>query len=442
MESKILADVRERLEKLNIFELRQVARAVGVHRPADGKKSRVTEAILDIAQGIAAPEPQSLRGAPPKSTQYDEQLVADIKTCREYYLALNGGQVVDEPSVISVADCCANEEGICKGYVYSDGEKSYILCENSAVFLHQSFVTRFLLRLGDLVECKVKGDISEGKAGVCSVISVNGKPCEFGAERRDFSQLTRIYPQTTVKTAEKTGDICCRISDMFAPLALGQRAFIVAPPRSGKTTLIKAVASGISQAFPQIEVIISLIGERPEEVTYFKRNFKDCKLFYTTFDMPPQSHIRTAQVSVEHAKRLTEEDKDVIVLFDGISNLIKAYPSEYDATDGINKLLYSACNAEEGGSLTLISTVSEGSAEYNKFTPLANMVIMLSGELAAKRIFPAIDVQRSFADGEERLLSSEELRAANALRKNTNVEIIEIFKQIQSNADVINKFKD
>lgn len=450
-ESKILTDIKQRIEKLNIFELRQVARAVGVHRPADGKKSRVTEAILQIAQGICAPEPQSLRGAPPKSQQYDEQLVADIKTCREYYLALNGGETVDEPQLMTVSDSVyeqieGNAQTFC-GILDISGKYAFLRANsvtaatNSDVFVHESFISRYALRQGDFVCGKCMRKSEYEAAGLVELISVNGKNPGAASERRNFSALTHIYPEITVKTAAVSSDIACRIIDFFSPVALGQRAFISAPPRSGKTTVIKQIATGISRNYQQIKVILLLLNARPEEITDFKRALPDCELLYTTFDMPAEKHALTAELAMEYAKRQTEIGKNVVVLFDGITRLTRSYSLLSKAEEAINKLLYCACNAEEGGSLTVISTIATDDPLYDSFISLANMVIALSPELSAKRIFPAIDARLSYADGDERLLNNDELNAAATLRELPAEEIVKLFRQTKTNEEIILKYK-
>ncbi len=450
-ESRILNDVKSRLEKLNIFELRQVARAVGVHRPADGKKSRVIDAILGIATGEVSPEPPSLRGAPPKSQQFDEQLVADVKTCREYYLALNAGASAREPKVLTVYD--SEAERLAKslkeycGILDTSGEYAFLRVDENGynggeVFVHETFITRFKLRYGDFIVCRGMRKTEEQIPGLVEVISVNGVKCEDLTERPEFSQLTPVYPASNIKTECVGGDVCCRMIDVFSPLALGQRAFISAPARSGKTTLIKQIAQGICANYPYLKVIVAALCERPEVITDFKRTLVDCELFYTGFDMPAENHLRTVRLAAEYAKRFPEAGEHAIILFDGITRFMQNYSSEAVARDEINKLLYSACNAEEGGSLTILSTISQDDVNHNAFVGLANMVISLSPELAGQRIFPAIDVKKSFADGEERLLDPHALKASRKLRSMPFDNVIKIFDETYDNRELIEKYKD
>ncbi|MBD5632200.1 MAG: hypothetical protein HDP34_03105 [Clostridia bacterium] len=438
-EERILEDIKSRLEKLNIYELRQVARAVGVHRPADGKKSRVTEAILEIAQNVTAPEPPSLRGAPPKSQQFDEQLVADIKTCREYYIALGGQPQDGEKQVLKVCDSGAEtyNDVVLSGVLDLNG-KYYFLRTNKTlsspendVFVHESFLNRYSLREGDTVEGLCRRRNSEEAYGLMSVTSVNGKPVQNASNRRRFSELTPVYPSFNVKTAANGEDTACRIIDLFAPLALGQRAVICAPAKAGKTSLIKSIGAGISLNYPQIKVVFLLVDARPEEVTDFKRSYKSAQLFYSTFDMSGDMHLKTARLCMEYCKRLCEEGEDVFLLFDGRA-------SSNVATEEINRLLCCACNAEEGGSVTVVSTLAD-----ERYVSLANMCVTLSPELAAKRIFPAIDIKSSYADREESLLSADEISAAANLRAHlSSEEIIKLFKQIKDSGEIVLKYKN
>lgn len=450
-ESRILQDITERLEKLSIYDLRQVARAVGVKRPADGKKSRITEAILGIAQCQIAPEPPTLRGAPPKSQAYDEQLVADIKSCREYYLALKEGLKTEEPkSILSVSDSGAELEERQIAGILENSEKHCFLrvhgcgVSDDEVFVHESFLQRFSLREGDLVSGIAKRRNKDEAFGLVTVSKVNGKDVESAVNRPNFSKLTPTYPQTNIKTAHGNDSVACRIIDMFAPLGLGQRAVISAPLKSGKSRLLKELAAGISQNYPKIKVIVVLIDERPEEITDFKRVLGSAELFYTTFNMPAERHVRTARLAIEYAKRQVEYGEDVIVLFDGITRLIRSYMGG-NAVEEVKKLLFCACNTEEGGSLTLISTISNDVKDeaYIELLSTANMGITLSRSLAQNRVFPAINIMATSADRDENLLSEDEMKAANYLRaKFSSEEIINLFKQTTNNGEIVSRYKD
>ncbi len=440
----MLKDVEERLEKLNIYELRQVARVVGVHRPADGKKSRVVEEILGIASGEIEPIEQSHRGAPPKSQQYDEKLVADITACRKAHLSQSFEIAPEEEqkNVLRVNDSGGVFNGEVSGFLkfcenrlllYPDGDLS-----REGVTVHEMFIKRYSLREGDLVEgrCACKGE--SGISALAEVYSVNGISVGDSGQRRAFDELTHVYPQTTLKTEHGKDDIYCRITDLFAPLALGQRGFIKAPTKSDKTELIKQIAAGISCNYPQIKTIIILIDELPEVISDFKKSLNGATLLYTTFASPRESHIQTARLGFEYAKRIAEDGGDAVILFDGVTRLARVYGNGY--ADEIKKLLFCACNAEEGGSVTVLSTLIDGGGECEEFSPLANMTVSFSSYLAEKRLFPAIDIKNSFADREDKLLTKEELTAANQMRKLTAEEALNLFKETQSNAELLKRF--
>lgn len=435
----MLNDIAERLNKLSIYDLRQVGRAVGVHRPADGKKSRVIEAVLGIAEGKIEPEPRTLRGAPPKSQQFDEQLVADILACRAAYLSADGAfKEVDASKILKVSDSgVSNEEIIFGGVLDLSGGVVFLRNFNGAeVFVHDAFIKRFSLREGDFIECKARSRNGEG-AGLAEVISVNGLPCDLSRERLDFDALTRTYPQTNVKTAYPQCGAALKMIDVFSPLALGQRAVVCAPSKAGKTTLLKQIGGGICRNYPDLKLIILLVSESPEEITDFKRALPDAELIYTTFDMDAESHVRAVRLGLEYAKRQVEYGKDVVMLFDGISRFKQAAGGACDCGSLIKRLLSSACNFEQGGSFTLISTLaSDRAADGNLFEEvcsLANMRITLDGELAAKRIFPAIDAGATFADRDETFLTETEAEFSAAVRANLGGDL--------SAAALVNSFK-
>ncbi len=437
-ENKIYEDIKLRLEKLNIYEVRQVARAVGVHRPADGKKSRVISAILDIASGNVMPVAQSLRGAPPKSSMCDEMLVADIKTCREYSLALRGESAVEKP-VSTVHDSASSESSAFSGILFREGKK-YFIRENGNgenVFVHESFINRFCLREGDLIAGERRRKSADEGYGLSGITSVNGNAPE-AAPRRDFNKLTHTYPAVKLNLSANGGSTALKMIDLFSPLALGQRAVICSPAKCGKTTLIKQIAAAICASYPDITVLAALIDERPEDLTDFKRFVEGCEVYSTTFDMPAESHLREVRLCFERAKRIAECGGNAVILFDGISRLVRsvslgALSGFGAAVEEVKKLLYCACNAEEGGSLTVVSTLSSDglnaneSAVYGEFKQLVNMVITLSRNLAEKRIFPAIAALECYADREETFLSDVEVKAAATLRALPAEQVVKIF---------------
>ncbi len=447
-ENKIYEDIKLRLEKLNIYEVRQVARAVGVHRPADGKKSRVIAAILDIASGKVMPVAQSLRGAPPKSSVCDETLVADVKTCREYCLSI-GGEAAEVKRISAVYDSSAAEIAPFCGVLFSDGKNYFVHVngETESVFVHESFVNRFCLREGDLIAGERRRKNGSQGYGLSGISTVNGSAPE-AAERRQFSSLTHTYPTVKLNLSKNNNQTALKMIDMFSPLALGQRACICAPSKSGKTTLLKQIATAICAEYQDISVLVALVDERPEDLNDFKRTVKGCELFCTSFDMPSESHMREVKLCFERAKRIAESGGNAVILFDGITRFVRAFNlgarlgSSVSAVEEMKKLLYCACNAEEGGSLTVISTLSnDGTIDgvYGEFKQLANMVITLSKPLAEKRVFPAINHSECYADRENTLLSDAEVRAAATLRTLPAEQVVALFNSAEL-SDIIAKY--
>jgi len=254
-------------------------------------------------------------------------------------------------------------------------------------------------------------------------------------KRPDFDSLTPIYPNKRLELETTSNEFATRMIDLIAPIGKGQRGIIVSPPKAGKTTLLKMVANAIAQNHPEVEIIILLIDERPEEVTDMKRSVKG-DVVYSTFDELPRNHCKVAEIVLERAKRLVEHGKDVVVLLDSITRLARAYnltipPTGRTLSGGLDpgalhrpkRFFGAARNLEEGGSLTILSTalVETGSRMddviFEEFKGTGNMEIHLDRKMSEKRIFPAIDIYKSGTRKEELLLSQKELEAIWALRK-------------------------
>ena len=264
---------------------------------------------------------------------------------------------------------------------------------------------------------------------------VNGEAPEMAYKRKKFDDLTPIYPNERIRLETVPTEYAMRIIDLMSPIGKGQRGMIVAPPKVGKTTLLKKIANSISTNNPEIELIVLLIDERPEEVTDMKRSIKG-DVIYSTFDELPEHHVKVAEMVLERAKRLTEHNKDVVILLDSITRLARAYnlviPSSGRTLSGgldpsalhkPKKFFGAARNIENGGSLTILATalIETGSRMddviFEEFKGTGNMEVHLDRGLSEKRIFPAIDINKSGTRREELLLSSEELETVFALRK-------------------------
>ncbi|MFC3750675.1 MULTISPECIES: transcription termination factor Rho [Paenibacillus] len=307
------------------------------------------------------------------------------------------------------------------------------------IYISASQIRKFDLRSGDLVsgKCRTPKE-NERYFGLLQVNAVNGENPASAAERLHFPALTPLYPQDKLPLETSPTHLSTRIMDLLAPVGLGQRGLIVAPPKAGKTLLLKEIANSISTNNPEIELFVLLIDERPEEVTDMQRSVKG-EVVASTFDELPENHIKVAELVLQRALRLVEHKKDVVILLDSITRLARAYnlvvpPSGRTLSGGIDPAAFhrpkrffgSARNVEEGGSLTILATalIDTGSRMddiiYEEFKGTGNMELHLDRKLAERRIFPAIDIRRSGTRREEVLLSKEELDTIWAIRKNMN----------------------
>lgn len=304
------------------------------------------------------------------------------------------------------------------------------------IYISASQIRRFGLRNGDKVGGKARPPKpSERYYGLMHVDAVNGKDPEDAKERVHFPALTALYPDRQMKLETNQVGVSKRLIDMLAPVGFGQRGLIVAPPKAGKTILLKEIASGISENYPDAELIVLLIDERPEEVTDIERSVKG-DVVSSTFDQKPENHVRVAELVLERAMRLVEDKRDVIILMDSITRLARAYnlvipPSGRTLSGGIDPAAFyrpkrffgAARNIEEGGSLTILATalVDTGSRMddviYEEFKGTGNMELHLSRELAERRIFPAIDIKKSGTRKEELLVPYAELEEIWKIRK-------------------------
>jgi transcription termination factor Rho len=304
------------------------------------------------------------------------------------------------------------------------------------VYVPLSMIRRMGLRRGDEIEGTVKlPRDSEKYAALSRVDKVNGLEPEEARNRRDFKDLTPLYPAERLRLENNPTEISTRIMDLMCPIGKGQRGLIVSPPKAGKTTLMKQIANAISANNPEVYLIILLTGERPEEVTDMQRSTK-AHVIYSTFDRPSEEHCQVAELTIERAKRLVEYGRDVVVLLDGITRLSRAYNLATPASGKIlsggvdSSALYppkrffgAARNLEEGGSLTILATalVDTGSRMdeviFEEFKGTGNMEVRLDRKLSERRIFPALDVDASSTRKEELLLTEEELVVAWKLRR-------------------------
>ena len=333
------------------------------------------------------------------------------------------------------------------------------------IYISSSQIRRFDLRNGDLVSGTARPPRQGEKFnGLMQVGFVNGKDPDEAKERDHFPGLTPLYPEKQMILETTRGRIASRMLDLICPIGFGQRGLIVAPPKAGKTSLLKEIANGITTNHPDAELIILLIDERPEEVTDIERTV-NAEVVYSTFDQLPENHIKISELVLERALRLVEDGRDVIILMDSLTRLARAYnltipPSGRTLSGGIDpaafyrpkKFFGSARNIEEGGSLTILATalVETGSRMddviYEEFKGTGNSEIHLSRELAERRVFPAIDVKRSGTRKEEMLLSKEIIDVIWKVRHSikgdgleTSEQLVKQLKETKSNDDFIRR---
>lgn len=379
------------------------------------------------------------------------------------------------PSAISGGYKLTNEgdefvEGILEvlpdGYGFLRGDN--YLPTSKDVYISPVQIKRFRLDTGDIVK-GIKRTPKEGEKfpALIYVGEVNGEHPENAMKRRPFDDLIPIYPNERIKLETTPNEYTMRLMDLLSPIGKGQRGMIVAPPKAGKTTILKKIANSITANNPDIELIVLLIDERPEEVTDMKRSIKG-DVIYSTFDELPEHHVKVAEMVLERAKRLTEQKKDVVILLDSITRLARAYnlviPSSGRTLSGgldpsalhkPKRFFGAARNTEDAGSLTILATalVDTGSRMddviFEEFKGTGNMEVHLDRKLSEKRIFPAIDINKSGTRREDLLLSKEELETVFALRKAmSSMSVQEMTEQLidqiittKSNEEFIERMK-
>ncbi len=378
----------------------------------------------------------------------------------------NGDPIVDykltnetDEIVEGILDILPDGYGFLRGDNYLSTPKD--------VYLSPIQIKRFKLDNGDIVKGISRFKEGEKFPSLIFVGEVNGEHPEKAAKRKRFDELIPIYPTERLKLETTSNEYAMRMIDLMSPIGKGQRGMIVAPPKVGKTTLIKKIANSISKNNPEVELIVLLIDERPEEVTDMKRSING-QVIYSTFDELPEHHVKVAEMVLERAKRLIEQNKDVVILLDSITRLARAYnlviPSSGRTLSGgldpaalhkPKKFFGAARNIENGGSLTILATalIDTGSRMddviFEEFKGTGNMEVHLDRKLSEKRIFPAIDINKSGTRREDLLLTKEELDTVFALRKAMNSmpvadvteQILSLMTQTKNNQELLTKIE-
>jgi transcription termination factor Rho len=323
------------------------------------------------------------------------------------------------------------------GFLRSNGLRPSL----SDVYVSQTQIRRFALRTGDYVMGTVRPPKdSEKYYGLLRVDAVNGVDPETAKRRPYFEQLTPIFPNELIDLEAGQSNLSSRVINLVAPIGRGQRGLIVSPPKAGKTVILKTIATAIAERYEDIHIIVLLVGERPEEVTDWRRSVEQAEVLAATFDDPVEEQTRVAEMAMERARRLVESGRHIIVLLDGITRLTRAYnlalpPSGRTLSGGLDpaalhpskRLFGAARNMEEGGSLTMIATclIDTGSRMdeviFEEFKGTGNWELFLDRRLAEKRVFPAIDIQRSSTRRDDLILDEETYRRVVLLRRMTAV---------------------
>lgn len=424
-------------EDLTLAELKEIAKEKGLKNISKLKKENIISFLKEI------------------ETNKEETTFKEIVTKEGYKLTNEGDEVVE-----GILEVLPDGYGFLRGENYLPTPKD--------VYISPIQIKRFRLDTGDMIK-GIKRTPKEGEKfpALIFVGAVNGEHPENAMRRKSFDDLIPIYPNERIKLETTPTEYTMRLMDLLSPIGKGQRGMIVAPPKAGKTTILKKIANSITANNPNVELIVLLIDERPEEVTDMKRSIKG-DVIYSTFDELPEHHVKVAEMVLERAKRLTTQKKDVVILLDSITRLARAYnlviPSSGKTLSGgldpsalhkPKRFFGAARNTEDAGSLTILATalVETGSRMddviFEEFKGTGNMEVHLDRKLSEKRVFPAIDINKSGTRKEELLLNKEELETVFTLRKtiaNMNIQEMteELMQQIvttKSNEEFIERMK-
>ncbi|MCD6413020.1 MAG: transcription termination factor Rho [Elusimicrobia bacterium] len=406
---------REELEKLKWAELRKIASDMEIKNIPRLKKAELIEAIIEKNVSAGASPPTEETNPPPNQTAYRAgESSAPPKELKEGFLEI-----------------------LPDGFGFLRSKDNSYLPSNDDVYVAPIIIKRLRLRTGDYLRgyCKHPSINNEKYYSMTDIVSVNSQSIDEEIKRPLFDKLTPLYPNEKINLETAREQISMRVMDLLTPIGKGQRGLIVAPPRTGKTMLLQAIANAITKNHPEIYLICLLIDERPEEVTDMRKHVQ-AEIVASTFDESPQRHTQVAEMVIERAKRMVELGKDVVILLDSLTRLARAYnaltPSsgrvmsgglESSALQKPKKFFGAARDTEEKGSLTIIATalIDTGSRMdeviFEEFKGTGNMEVNLSRELTDRRIFPTIDITKSGTRKEELLLPQDVLNKIWVLRK-------------------------
>ncbi len=440
--------MREKYESLSLVVLRDLAKSRGIKNVSSAKKADIIELMLaeDEREKIETKEKES------KEKPVEQKKQEDYSQNLDSGIAANG-----------ILEVMPDGYGFIRCENYLPGEND--------VYVSPSQIRKFNLKTGDIISGNTRVKTQQEKfSALLYVSSVNGYHPSEAQKRKNFEDLTPIFPNQRIRLERPGSSVAMRIMDLVSPIGKGQRGMIVSQPKAGKTTLLKEVARAVTANNPEMHLIILLIDERPEEVTDIKEAIEgeNVEVIYSTFDELPEHHKRVSEMVIERAKRLVEHKKDVMILLDSITRLARAYnltvaPSGRTLSGGLDpaalhmpkRFFGAARNMREGGSLTILATalVETGSkmddVVFEEFKGTGNMELVLDRKLSEKRVFPAIDIVKSGTRRDDLLLTPEEQEATNIMRKAINgmrtdeaVEnILNMFARTRNNQEYIQVVK-
>ena len=455
--------MREKYESLSLATLKDLAKARGLKGVSTLRKPELIERMLQEDQlENEENNKKAEKKEPDKKAEEEEHKKAENESSQSHVAAEN-----------VQLDSGEKANGILE--VLPDGF-GFIRCENympgeNDIYVSPSQIRRFNLKTGDIIRGNIRIKTQGEKfSALLYVTSINGFHPSEGQRRYNFEDMTPVFPNERLRMERPGGTVAMRIVDLISPIGKGQRGMIVSPPKAGKTTLLKDVAKSILKNNPDMHLIILLIDERPEEVTDIKEAIRgnNVEVIYSTFDELPEHHKRVSEMVVERARRLVEHKKDVTILLDSITRLARAYnliipPSGRTLSGGLDpaalhmpkRFFGAARNMREGGSLTILATalVDTGSKMddviYEEFKGTGNMELVLDRKLQEKRVFPAIDIQKSGTRREDLLLTKEEQEAVYIMRKALNgmksedavEQILNMFARTRNNEEFVQTVK-
>lgn len=436
----------EELNSLSLIDLRELAKQKGIKGASKLNKEALIEAIMQ-EHNDSKKEEITDENVKIEQTETNKKPLAEASQPGDY-------------SAEGVLEVLPDGFGFLRGENYLSTPKD--------IYVSPIQIKRFKLATGDKVQGIARTPKETEKfSALIYVNTINGDLPEVSLKRKSFDDLTPIYPNRRIHLETVPTEYSTRIIDLMAPIGFGQRGMIVAPPKVGKTTLLKKLANSITTNHPEVELIVLLIDERPEEVTDMKRSIRG-DVIYSTFDEMPEHHVKVAEIVLERAKRLVEQKKDVVILLDSITRLARAYnlviPSSGRTLSGgfdpaalhkPKRFFGAARNIEEGGSLTILATglIETGSRMddviFEEFKGTGNMEVYLDRKLSEKRIFPAIDINKSGTRKEDLLQDKKELDTVWKIRtalnegnvQNITENLIRMIVATKTNQEFLDKFK-